>query len=199
MSVTLIVDESVPVEIISYVSILTEKLHNSGIDVLAKILKQEFNCHITNLKNTRVPLEKRREVAINALLSSRALNNNESKAKNILQTYFAPKPKIIKNNDWLNKFNVGEEVLVYLNYILRKGRISKINKQSLTIDLYGYSVITDLDAMKNQTYGTNKLVWNDTIDKTIIRHNDNDIVQKGECEYLDKLFVEGERSVDYGN
>ncbi len=198
MSIEFIIDESVPVEIISHVSILTEKLNKAGIDVLATILKQEFNCRITNLKNSRVALEKRRQIAIDAILCEKALNNDGQRALTILETYFADKPKKIRNNDWLNKFEVGEEVLVYEGYIYRKGIINKINKSSLLISLYGYETQHDLDAITNQTHGTDKLIWYNFISKTIIKHNNNYIRKKGESEYYDKIFIEGKRDVDYG-
>jgi len=102
-----IIDESVPVEIIVapsvapiegqieklapyYPAILAVKLETASIDVLVKILK-EFRCRITNIKNPRVPLEKRKDIAINAIMSSNGLNDNKETAKRLLETYFVKK------------------------------------------------------------------------------------------------------------
>lgn len=204
MSRKLIVDETVPVEIVTdndsnnKINELIGFLHKAGIDVLSTILREMFNCRITNLKNSGVALEKRRRIAIDAILCERALNNDETKANTIIEKYFAVKPKKEKNNDWLEKFEVGEEVLIYHSHDFIKGRINKINKNSLTIELFAYSVIIDEEAIKNQTHGYNRLIWHNHINNKVIRYNTDGIVKKGESKYYDELFIEGKRSVDYG-
>lgn len=203
MSVELIIDETIPEEVFNTtnnVSKLTEKLHKAGIDVLATILREAFHCRITNLKNSRVELEKRRKIAIDAILCEKALNNDETKANAIIEKYFADKPKKEKNNSWLEKFEVDEQVLVYNSHISSyiKGQIQKINKNSITIQLFASIEVDDEEAMKNQTYGYNRLIWQNFSSGKVIKYNKEGIIKKGENNWSDELFIEGKRSVDYG-
>ena len=76
--------------------------------------------------------------------------------------------------------------------------ILKKNQSSLTVVLYLYNVISDDNAVINQTYGTDRLVWIAPYgQKKIIRSRDT-IIKHGEDPYYDMLFLEGKKNVDYG-
>jgi hypothetical protein len=56
-----------------------------------------------------------------------------------------------------------------------------------------------MNAIENQTLGYDRLVWdNFTNDSQVIYSKDN-IVKKGQHKWGDETFIEGKRSVDYGN
>ena len=184
---------------------LLVKLQHAGLDTLISIYRNEFKMGFTNMKSSRIPLERRRMLIKNAIITEiEKQSEQETFCKKLLDTYFAPPPSRVYETDWLSEFAVGEEVLVFEIYKpYRLGVIEKINKKSLSVRLYGYTEIWDNFAITNQTSGYNKLVWNKAVDdgkKTIFKRNV--IIKRGEESrygYYDEMFVEGKRSVNYGN
>jgi hypothetical protein len=188
----------------SVTELLLEKLNGCGIDVLISILGDEFRRSITNMKSSSIPLERRKGLAIKTIMEFVAKGDSIAISNRILETYFAPKEP--KNTEWLNDFVVGEEVISKyapqerpsLKNIYRKGIVSKINKKSLTIRLFAYKEIDDMDAIQNQTFGYNRLIWETRTNETQIIFDRMSIAKKGQETYYDAHFVEGKRLVDWG-
>jgi hypothetical protein len=183
---------------------LEEKIKNAGIPTLVSIYGEQFKRRISNMNASSIPLEKRKNLITKKILEK--CTTIEIK-KTIMDTYFTKKEKKQKDASWINDFVVGEEVLVlntkpqtkYSRNITRKGLIQKINKTSVSVRLYGYNEIDDDNALKHQTHGYNRLIWwNFTNDSQVI-YSKSALVKKGDCEYYDEQFIEGKRSVDYGN
>lgn len=180
--------------------ILIEKLNNAGIDKLVKILGEQFKRRITNIKSSSIALDKRRNLIISKILENVIKSSDENIAEKIINLYLTDEPKTIQDTEWCNDFKVGEEVLVWQGKRCReliKGVIQKINKDSVTLNLYNYITILDDYAIQNQTYGYTRYVWTSlSREKTIIRTRDRLYKKNESC--WDEYFVEGKRSVDYG-
>lgn len=192
--------------IVHTILVLTEKLQKAGIPTLVSIYGEQFKRKLTNMNASSIPLQKRKDRII-AKIIERCVTDEI--CQTIFETYFAKKEKPQKDASWLNDFVVDEEILVlnakqqdartYSKTIKRKGKIVKINKTSISVRLYAYTEIDDENAIVNQTHGTNKLKWcNFTNDSQVI-YTRNSIIKKGEYRCYDEMFVEGEKSVDYGN
>lgn len=100
--------------------------------------------------------------------------------------------------DWMNDFAVGEDVLVGgggVSGFLHKGQVQKINKKSLSLKLYQYTMIADDEAKKNQTEGSIRLVWGDLIPYTYMVYRRADVYKRSQG--YAKYFAEGKRYVDY--
>jgi hypothetical protein len=187
--------------------ILLKKLDKAGIDKLVSIYGDKFKLRITNMKCTSIPLEKRKNLIIIKILEQIVKSENENISREILDTYFSEKEKKEKDTpSWLNDYVVGEEVFILSakpqdrgSYVNRKAVISKINKKSLSVRLYGYDEINDVDAIQNQTYGYNRLVWWDFTNDSQIMYDNRNIIKKENLtgRYAEE-FIEGRRSVDYG-
>ena len=187
--------------------ILLKKLDEAGIDKLVSIYADKFKRRITNMKSSRIPLEKRKNLIITKILEAVVRSENENISKEILDTYFSEKEKKEKETpSWLNDYLVGEEVFILSakpqdrgRYVNRKAIISKINKKSISVRLYGYNEIDDLNAIQNQTHGYNRLVWWDFTNDSQIMYNNRNIIKKENLtgRYAEE-FIEGKRSVDYG-
>ena len=189
--------------------ILLKKLDEAGIDKLVSIYGDKFKRRISNMKCSRIPLEERKNLIVKKILEQVVKSENENISREILDTYFSEKEKKEKESpSWLNDYVVGEEVFILSaksqgrgRYVNRKAVISKINKKSLSVRLYGYNEIDDLNAIQNQTYGYNRLVWFGFTNDSQIMYDNRNIIKK---EHLtstgyDEEFIEGRRSVDYGN
>ena len=188
--------------------ILIKKLDFAGIDTMVSIYGNIFKRKISNMKASSIPLEKRRNLIITKILEAVIKSDDELISKKIIETYFAEKPKQEKPvADWVTDFVVGEEVIITLApqqqkrgmKIHRKGKIIKINKKSVSVELFAYNEIDDKNALKNQTYGYNKLVWASFTNDKMVIFTRNMLVKKGDNNRTDEEFVEGKRSVDYGN
>lgn len=188
--------------------ILIKKLDNAGIDKLATILKEQFKCRFTNIKKSNIPLEKRKNLIISKILEGVLKSNDDTLSQEMINTYFPEKEKKEKPDaTWANDFVVGEEVLIkyaprqnlpQFKDITRKGKILKINKKSVSVGLFGYNEIDDLDAIKNQTIGYNKLEWCNYLSGKMVIFNRTDIVKKGEMSWYDDEFIVGKMRVDWG-
>jgi hypothetical protein len=179
--------------------ILLEQLEKCGIDKLCLIYKNEFKRRITNMKCSSIPLEKRKNTIVCAILEQLLKIGEDGLYRSILDKYFAPKQKKVNDNSWVNDFNVNEEVVVYHDGIYRKAIVKKINKASVSVLLAMYREEDDLNAIKNQTYGTNKLIWGGWCLKTIPIKSRSRLYKKGDGWKYDEHIIEGSRSVDYGN
>ena len=187
--------------------ILLKKLDEVGIDKLVSIYGDKFKRRISNMKCSRIPLEERKNLIVKKILEQVVKSENENISREILDTYFSEKEKKEKESpSWLNDYVVGEEVFILSaksqgrgSYVNRKAVISKINKKSLSVRLYGYNEIDDLNAIKNQTYGYNRLVWFGFTNDSQIMYDNRNIIKKENLTGLyAEEFIEGRRSVDYG-
>jgi hypothetical protein len=188
--------------------VLIKKLDTAGIDTMVSIYGNIFKRKISNMKASSIPLEKRRNLIITKILEAVVKSDDKLISKKIIETYFAEKPKQEKPvADWVTDFVVGEEVIITLApqqqkrgmKIHRKGKIIKINKKSVSVELFAYNEIDDKNALENQTYGYNKLVWASFTNDKMVIFARNMLVKKGDNNRTDEEFVEGKRSVDYGN
>lgn len=188
--------------------ILLQKLNTAGIDTMVSIYGNIFKRKISNMKASSIPLEKRRNLIITKILEALVKSDDDTLSKKIIETYFAEKPKQEKPvADWVTDFVVGEEVIITLApqqqkrgmKIHRKGKIIKINKKSVSVELFAYNEIDDKNALNNQTYGYNKLVWASFTNDKMVIFARNMLVKRGDNNRTDEEFVEGKRSVDYGN
>lgn len=183
-------------------------LDDAGIPKMVSILGNEFKTRVSNIKCSSIPLEKRKELLKNTILSKCITIDIKQK---IIDTYFTKKEVAKKDISWLDDFTVGEEVLItnakkqnstlskccYSN-IVRKAKIAKINKSSISVGLFAYTEKYDIDALQNQTYGSTKLIWNSFTNDSQIVYDRRDIIKKGECSWRENIFEEGEINVDYG-
>jgi len=181
--------------------ILISNLHKSGINILISILKGQFKRGLTNMKSTSIPLEKRRNNIITTILKY----SKKTDINNILKLYFTKKEEIkeVKDFSWINNYSVGEELLCLTKeygICWSKAIISQLNKNSITVNLYNYSEIPDYEVIKNQTWGEHRLIWNKFYkSKKIIYDKKYLIKQINFDDRKLKIFIEGTRSVDYGN
>lgn len=185
-------------------NILIELIKKAGIDTLHLICKEQFDFKIKRqfLKNTRIPIEKRREFIINGL-SKKIQASNIEKIKKTIEKYFPKKEKKIKTEtdvNWLNDFQLGEEVLIRQKYFHQphlKGYIHKINKKSVTVNLFKYKE-KENTKKSCQDYTYYRLIWEPEIDKKVVIFSRDNLIKKGECVSYDKEFIEGEYSIDWG-
>ena len=148
-----------------------------------------------------IPLEKRRNLIITTILKC----SKQSNINDILKLYYAEKDKtkIEKDCSWVNNYSIGEQLLgrtgEYGIYS-RKAKVFKINKSSITIQLYSYTQIDDDDAARNQTYGKHRLIWDTFINDKKIIYDKHQLIKQADFNEWDlKIFIEGEKSCDYGN
>lgn len=181
----------------------TEKLivhlNKAGIDMLVTIYKNEFKRKITNMKCSAIPLDKRKGLIIKNILEAIVKGDTLALTDKIITTYFSKNTEKTLSPEWINEFSLREEILVYNDGIYNKGFVYKINKKSISVRLFCYSEIDDMNAIVNQTYGTNKLKWWGLTNKTKIIFKRHHIIKKDERTYMNELFEQGERRVDYGN
>lgn len=179
---------------------LEKKLNSASIDTLVEIFRTEFKSRITNMKCSSIPLEKRKNIIITKILEAASKTNNDIDKK-IIDTYFFPQ---IKNTEWVNDFVVGEEVLFHRgtthgwHSVYVKAKVMKINKSSISIRLFHYKVVIDENAYENQTYGYNKMVWDNFTDERKIVYQRGALKKYGEIEIYNKYFTQGEYFADYG-
>lgn len=180
---------------------LLKKIEEAGIDVLVSIYGNEFKKRITNMKCSSIPLQKRKDLITSKILEEVLKSNDEKLSKKLLDKYFAPKQKQVKDVEWVKEFEVGEEVLVYRGLGMggrRKAKIIKINDKSITIRYFDYCMINDLHAIQLQTYGTHRLIWGSLGEEKRVIKSRCDIYKKGQESYYDPEFEEGKQSCDYG-
>jgi uncharacterized protein YkvS len=162
------------------------------------IYGEQFKRRITNIKSSRIHIGKRLTLIRNKILEEVSKNPDKSIAQNILDKYFQKKEVAKKDASWVGDFKKGEEVLIVGRRMTRKGVVKKINKTSVSVDLFHYSEIDDMCALENQTYGKNRLIWSSWTDKSQVIYSRDGIIKKGQETYYDEEFLEGERRVDYG-
>ena len=176
-------------------------LMKASIDTLCSMLRKEFKKGFTNMKCASIPLEKRKEVLVKSILNECEKNEKDI---NLLVVEHLNKKKITssdKNYEWINEFEVGEEIIVNVS----KGRwtfkkvkavVKKINKCGISVNCYNYDTITDYAALRNQTIGKTRLIWTDLQTKTKVIQSRHNIYKRG--EFYDDMFNEGWVEVDYG-
>lgn len=175
-------------------------LMEASINTLCGILRKEFNKGLTNMKSASIPLEKRKETIIKCILNE--CEKNEKDINLILAEHLNKKKiKPDNNYEWINEFKVGDEILVDMrnggwNTEKVKAVVKKINTCGLSVNLFNYRRITDTDALQNQTFGKDRLIWTDLQTKTKVIQSRHRIIKKG--EYYDDMFNEGWVQVDFG-
>ncbi len=182
---------------------------NLGIDRLVEILAL-WKRKITNMKSSSIPLEKRKAVIISAIRKVIQSNPNH-KHFLVINSYFAPKEKAQpKIDNKLFTYKKGDLVIhdvgkYRTKYVLAK--VVKINEKSITIQLDTYRTILDEKAMRDQTYGSHRLIWNECFwgDKVVIKDS-NKIYSKQDClenkndkSFYIEYFTEGKEDCDFGN
>ena len=184
-------------------STLVDSLHSAGIDKLVKILRNEFSRRLTNMKCCKIRLDTRKNTIVAKILEHVKIGDQDKLTASIMATYFAPKEKVPPSEAlWITSFSVGEIVLVRgcgkFRRIRQKGVVDKVNKTSVTVNLFRYTEIRDQGALRNQTHGMDRLIWSDTFDAKKVVKSRMNIIKKGESVYSDVEFVEGRNFVDYG-
>jgi hypothetical protein len=199
-----------PEEVDDPLANLIIKLETAGIDKMCLIYGEQFKRRITNMKCSRIALHKRLALIRDKILQEVSNNDDKSIAQKILDKYFQKKEVAKKDASWIDDFTIGEEVLVtnatyYTQYrqtacgtMTRKGVITKINKTSITIGLFGYTEIDNEFVLKNHTCGRNRIVWSSWTDRNQVVYSRKYVVKKGQSSWRDDEFTEGERYVDYG-
>lgn len=182
-----------------------------GVDKLIEIYAL-WKRKITNMKASSIPLDKRKKLIIDSI--KKIMQNQPDEQNNeIIKTYFATKapPEKKKKDTELSNYKVGDIVLYDAGkhrYIWIQAKVRKINEKSITIQLDEYRRINDLDALRDQTFGIDRLVWLNCFGgaKKVITDSKK-IWSKSDCETRDngyhkdflRYFDEGAMSVDFGN
>jgi len=156
----------------------TKLLKDSSIDKLCDILKM-FGKRLTNMKNSRIPIDTRRETIIIYITNElNKLDEPTTLVDKISKDHFNIKTK---NIEWLKEFVVGEEVLV-LEGDFFKGIIKKINPKSVSISMYDYDTIG-----ARHPYG-NRHLWKPEILSTKIVYSRVKLFKRGQDRGLDRYF-----------
>ncbi len=106
------------------------KMKLLSIPRLSNIFAKYFQMRVTNMNDSRTPLEQRKNVCKSGIIES--CEKTPTRYAEIMENEFQVKPKKEKNYDWLNVFFVGEEVFVNRKD-LRRGKITKITKTSILV------------------------------------------------------------------
>ena len=177
-----------------------------GIDPLVDILAL-WNMRLTNMKASSIPIEKRKKIIIETIRKMIRTKPDHLKFVSIA-AYFKPKEKKEKDIDInLLKYNIGDEVLYNDSKYRTKwvlAKVVKFNTKSLTIQLDTYRTIEDLKAMQDQTFGTDRLLWNyDFTGRKVVILDTKNIYSKEDCisrdrKYILKHFEEGSYEIDWG-
>ena len=193
---------------------------NHYIELLSKLNKR-----ITNLKNSKISLEKRKQTAFKILLEAVVkLDGDElQKWKDILENVFNPKeqekgqPKKEKEPMNFDGYNIGDDVIYYTNYtnykivwwgaakheMNVKCRIVKLNKCSITLQKYESDVdFTDgKRAFQEQTHGKIYFNWTDKLlkEKVVVKNLKNIMREVDEPILYKHYMQQTDYDVDFGN
>jgi hypothetical protein len=141
-------------EVMSYFNEPIEKhLNKLGIPTLHNIYKSVFNRKYSNITNSNIALEKRRAILFEPLMRHHHRGNS-------LMTYIPKKPEP-KKKDW-SGHHVGLMVRWYDRKEWRRskyvyGRITAVSEKSVTAMRYLHIKIVDEYAVRNQTFGDDKI------------------------------------------
>ena len=119
------------------------QLEKLGIEPLAKILKYNFNTGFSNIKNSNIPLETRKNLLIKIIYKKLKAKPSKKIYENI-SSYFIKKSKEKKEGVFIN-FVIGEEVIFRHWDIERQatlaGVVSGISKEGHRIYVKPYSFL----------------------------------------------------------
>jgi len=140
--------------IITSRSKLLLRTRNLSIPVLSKIYSKYFNIKVTNINNSKVPLESRKKLLTEGIIIK--CEQNPRKYDEIMETEFKVKPQY-----WTENYEIGDVVLALEG--VRMGKVQYRYKSSIKIALFDFE---DVDVVKgNTTYHYRR--WNPEIDKVI--------------------------------
>jgi hypothetical protein len=125
-----------------------------SIPVLTKIYMKYFNIKVTNVNNSKVPLETRKKLLTEGIVIK--CEQNPRKYDEIMETEFKVKPQY-----WTENYEIGDVVLALEG--VRMGKVQYRHKSSIKIALFAFE---DEDVVKvNTTYHYRR--WKPEIDKVI--------------------------------
>jgi hypothetical protein len=140
--------------IITSRSRLLLRTRNLSIPVLTKIYSKYFHMKVSNVKNSKIPLENRKNILTKCIVDK--CEENPRKYDEILETEFKVKPQY-----WTENYEIGDEVLALEG--VRMGKVQYRYKSSIKIALYAFE---DEDVVNgNHTYHYRR--WKPEIEKVI--------------------------------
>ena len=189
------------------------------IELLARL-----NIQITDIKNSKISLDRKKLLACDTLLEAVAkLDRDDDELidewDDILENLFYPKKQPKKEKEPMNfdGYNIGDDVIYYTNYtnykivwwgaakheMNVKCRIVKINKCSITLQKYESDVdFTDgKRAFQEQTHGKIYFNWADKLltEKVVVK-NFTKIMREVDEPILYKHYMkQTDYLVDFGN
>ena len=189
------------------------------IELLARL-----NIQITDIKNSKISLDRKKLLACDTLLEAVAkLDRDDDELidewDDILENLFYPKKQPKKEKEPMNfdGYNIGDDVIYYTNYtnykivwwgaakheMNVKCRIVKINKCSITLQKYESDVdFTDgKRAFQEQTHGKIYFNWTDKLSKEkVVVKNFTKIMREVDEPILYKHYMkQTDYLVDFGN
>ena len=189
------------------------------IELLARL-----NIQITDIKNSKISLDRKKLLACDTLLEAVAkLDRDDDELidewDDILENLFYPKKQPKKEKEPMNfdGYNIGDDVIYYTNYtnykivwwgaakheMNVKCRIVKLNKCSITLQKYESDVdFTDgKRAFQEQTHGKIYFNWTDKLlkEKVVVK-NFTKIMREVDEPILYKHYMkQTDYLVDFGN
>ena len=187
------------------------------IELLARL-----NIQITDIKNSKISLDRKKLLACDTLLEAVAkLDRDDDELidewDDILENLFYPKKQPKKEKEPMNfdGYNIGDDVIYYTNKVVKwsgyetewrllvKCRIVKINKCSITLQKYESDVdFTDgKRAFQEQTHGKIYFNWADKLltEKVVVK-NFTKIMREVDEPILYKHYMkQTDYLVDFGN
>lgn len=185
-----------------------DRVYSSSIAQSTRWLKTEWNVRVTDMNNSKIPIEHRKKTLAKCMISNM---NIEYTRDNTCYETFNQKYSIINKAQetklfLTQTFTLGQEVLYKYNDIRRKGVICSINPSSVTIHLYTFLRIEDVDLRQMHTQGYDSLVWLSTFDKKIVVRDYGSIYIHGKgsrqfiaCAFFDEEFEIGRAIVNWSN
>ena len=159
------------------------------IELLARL-----NIQITDIKNSKISLDRKKLLACDTLLEAVAkLDRDDDELidewDDILENLFYPKKQPKKEKEPMNfdGYNIGDDVIYYTNYtnykivwwgaakheMNVKCRIVKLNKCSITLQKYEseIDISDDKRALREQTLGKLYIAWTDNLltEKVVVK------------------------------
>ena len=189
------------------------------IELLARL-----NIQITDIKNSKISLDRKKLLACDTLLEAVAkLDRDDDELidewDDILENLFYPKKQPKKEKEPMNfdGYNIGDDVIYYTNYtnykivwwgaakheMNVKCRIVKINKCSITLQKYESDVdFTDgKRAFQEQTHGKIYFNWTDKLlkEKVVVKNLKNIMREVDEPILYKHYMKQTDYLVDFGN
>lgn len=177
-------------------------LNKLGLEPLAKILKYNFNTGFTNMKSSSISLEKRKNLLITHIYKGLQKRASKSVYENIC-SYFVKSKREVPRFD--ERIKIGDEAVFYPKKWSRKvlcGIVDKLNDKRtiITIKPYSYLYVEDINAIRNQTFGTNKYYFDKTnFDFPIKLGTNSSIYTEITDNHMWRTYNKvGEETIDWG-